>query len=125
MAATASSQGASAETEYQKIKRVERDNRDLRQDSRDIRLNGADVRRDERELQEERHERNYALGREVKAFVRGNITAARYWDAQRRHEQHDVIVEKREIRRDRADLRHDHFDRGVDVIKRTYDASKL
>ena len=76
-------------------------------------------------MRDERHERNYDLGREVKAFVNGNVGAARYWDARRRDEQRDVNAEKTDIRHDRVDLAHDRFDRGVDVIKRKYDASKL
>jgi hypothetical protein len=123
--ATASSQGAFAETEYQKFKRVERDNRDIHIDSREIRADRADLRRDDRELREDRQERNYAAGKELKAVVHGNFASAEYWDAQRRREQRDVNFEARDVRHDRADLLHDRFDRGVDVIKRNYDTSKL
>ena len=61
----------------------------------------------------------------VKAFVNGNVGAARYWDAQRRDEQRDVNAEKADIHHDRVDLARHRFDRSVDVIKRKYDASKL
>jgi hypothetical protein len=71
--------------------------------SRDLR----DIRRDEAQLRRERADRNYDLRREFRAIEHGNLRAAEYWDARRRHEQLEINAIKRDLRRDRADLRRD------------------
>ena len=80
---------------------------DIYRDLREIRRDRADIYRDQAKLREERAERNYDARRERRALEQGNWHAARYWDARRRHEQHDVNAIERDLRRDRGDLARD------------------
>jgi len=116
---------AFAQSAGEKIERVERDNREIRRDTTDIRRDKGDIRRDERKLKEERRERNEALRKEERAVERGDLKAAKKWDARRREEQKDVNAAKRDLRRDKADLAKDRSERRKDIDKRNRDASKL
>jgi hypothetical protein len=116
---------AFAQSEGQKLERVERDNRDIRNDTRDIRRDKADIRRDRAKLREERGERNADLRKEERAIEHGNLKAAEKWDARRRQEQREINGIKRDVHRDKVDLRKDRFDRNKDIAKRNRDASKL
>ena len=116
---------AFAQTEGQKLERVERDNADIRHDSRDIRQDKADLRRDARKLKEERAERNADLRKEERAIEHGNLKAAEKFDRRRREEQKDVNAARRNLNRDKRDLAHDKVDRNKDIAKRNRDAGKL
>jgi hypothetical protein len=93
---------------------------DIYRDLRDVRLDRADIYRDQASLREERAERNYDARREWRAIQQGNWRAARYWDAHRRHEQHDVNVIKRDLRDDRGDLARDKADLHHDIWRYTH-----
>ena len=114
-----------AQTEGQKLERVENDNRDIRGDNRDIRGDKADIRRDENKLNRERAERNYDRRREERAIEHGNLKGAEKWDARRREEQREINATKRDIHQDKRDLARDRADRRKDINKRNRDASKL
>ena len=116
---------AFAQSEGQKLERVERDNRDIRSDTHDIRRDKSDVRRDRAKLREERGERNADLRKEERAIEHGNLKAAETWDARRRREQKEINAIKRDVHKDKVDLRKDRFDRNEDIPKRNRDASKL
>src|SRR6516165_11976691 len=116
---------AFAQSEAQKLERVERDNRDIRRDTRDIRHDKADIRRDRAKLREERGERNADLRKEERAIEHGNLKAAEKWDRRRREEQKDVNAARRNLNRDKRDLAHDKVDRNKDIAKRNRDAGKL
>ena len=116
---------AFAQSEGQKLERVEKDNRDVRRDTRDIRHDKADIRRDRAKLREERGERNADLRKEERAIEHGNLKAAEKWDARRRQEQKDVNAIRRDMHKDKVDLAKDRFDRKKDINKRNRDAGKL
>jgi len=116
---------AFAQSEGQKLERVERDNRDIRSDSRDIRRDKTDIRRDRAKLREERGERNADRRKEERAIEHGNLKAAEKWDARRRREQKEINAIKRDVHKDRVDLRKDRLDRNKDIAKRNRDAGKL
>ena len=71
---------AFAQSEGQKLQRVERDNRDIRNDARDIWRDKADIGSDRARLREERGERNVDLRKEERAIAHGNLKAAEKWD---------------------------------------------
>jgi hypothetical protein len=83
---------------------------DIGRDIRDIRHDRADIRHDEAVLHADRADRNYDLGREVRAIEHGNLRAAERWDATRRYEQHQINAFKRDLRQDRWDLARDRAD---------------
>jgi hypothetical protein len=116
---------ASAETELDRLHRVQRENRDIRRDNRDIRNDKRDLRQDKRDLARDRAERNYDQRREDRAIEHGNLKAAEKWDQRRRAEQRDINSDKRDIRRDERDLHRDRVDRNEDVRRRNRDASGL
>ena len=116
---------AFAQSEAQKLERVERDNRDIRSDTRDIRHDKADIRRDRAKLREERGERNVDLRKEERAIEHGNLKAAEKRDARRRQEQKDINAIRRDLHKDKVDLAKDRFERKKDIAKRNRDASKL
>jgi hypothetical protein len=116
---------AFAQSEGQKLERVERDNADIRRDTRDIRHDKADVNKDAATLRRERRERNYDLKREERAIEHGNLKAAEKWDARRRDEQKEINATRRDLQKDRRDLARDKADRRKDIVKRNKDASKL
>jgi hypothetical protein len=87
---------------------------DIYHDLRDIRRDRADIYHDQANLRGDRAERNYDARREWRAIEYGNWRAARYWNARRLDEQHDVNAIRRDLghdvsdlARDKADLRHD------------------
>jgi hypothetical protein len=116
---------AFAQSEGQKLARVEKDNRDIRHDTRDIKHDKFDIRRDKTKLEDERAERNADLKKELRAVERGNLKAAEKWDARRRHEQQDVNAMRKDFHKDKVDLAKDKMDRRQDIAKRDRDASKL
>jgi len=116
---------AFAQSEGQKLQRVERDNRDIRNDTRDIWRDKAEIGSDRARLREERGERYVDLWKEERAIARGNLKAAEKWDARRRQEQKDINVTRRDLHKDEVDLAKDRFDRNKDIAKRNRDASKL
>ncbi len=62
LAAGASFAGsASAETEQQRLHRIQQENRDIRRDNRDIRADKRDLRQDKGQLAHDRAVRNYDL----------------------------------------------------------------
>ena len=116
---------AVAQSESQKLERVEKENRDIRRDTRDIKRDAADIKRDEAKLKEERRERNLDLKKEERAIEHGNLRAAEKYDARRRQEQKEINAIKKDIHKDKVDLRKDKADRRKDIAKRNRDASKL
>lgn len=116
---------AFAQSEGQKLERVEGDNRDIRSDTRDIRGDKTDIRRDRAKLREERGERNADLRKEERAIEHGHLKAAETWDTRRRLEQKEINAIKRDMHKDKVDLAKDRSDRNKDIAKRNRDASKL
>jgi hypothetical protein len=116
---------ASAETEQQRLHRVQRENRDIRHDNRDIRSDKRDLNKDKNNLAKARAERNYDQSREDRAIEHGNIKGAEKWDQRRRAEQHEINGDKRDIRHDEHDLNRDRADRNADVRERNREASGL
>ena len=114
-----------AQSEGQKLERVEKDNRDIRHDTRDIRQDARDIRRDAARIKQERQDRNYDLKREERAIEHGNLKAAEKWDARRREEQKEINAMRRDIGKDKRDLAKDRRDRREDIAKRNRDAGKL
>src|SRR5208337_669939 len=109
---------ASAETEHQKVEKVQRDNRDIRSDRRNL-------QNEKKKLAHDRIERNYDQMKENRAIEHGNVKGAEKLDQQRRAEQAEVNADKKDIRKDERVLNRDHADRNADVQQRNRDASGL
>ena len=92
---------------------------DIYRDLRDIRRDRADIYHDQSRLSGERAERNYDARREWRAIEHGNWRAAGYWDARRRHEQHEIGASDRDLWRDRGNLARDKADLRRDVWRYT------
>ena len=116
---------ASAETEHQKVEKVQRDNRDIRRDNRDIRSDRRHLQNEKKKLAHDRLERNHDQMKENRAIEHGNVKGAENLDQQRRAEQAEVHADKKDIRKDQRDLNRDHADRNANVQQRNRDAKGL
>ena len=116
---------ASAETEHQKVEKVQRDNRDIRRDNGGIRSDRRHLQKEKKKLAHDRVERNHDQMKENRAIEHGNVKAGEKLDQRRKAEQAEVNADKKDLRKDERDLSHDRMDRAADVQQRNQAAGGL